>query len=379
MTRHALRAALALLVLVAPLAGCAGPTTPAPTSSPNVASTTTPPAPNARDVASASTLDEAADAFARLRASREAGPDAARLIFVEARLRSIPTEATNASTALAALDAIAEAATALALDEKALLDRDDGLRDAFAAARAALATVRAEAIASAPPANAEKGSAMGARLLLFENAPTAYSFYARASVVEASVSCGDESATPLVVALVRLDDGHEVARATGRGSALLSASADIGAPLRLVVAGTSAAPWASATCDSLIAHGVEVRRVEPPPTSQAADDLESTMLALIAETPAEIDAQWSALAREVVLPHVARHGSIATTLVSLSGSGQAQLLEATKQMQETQMSFNLQYLQLQSQMQHESRSYTAISNIMKTKHDTVKNSISNVR
>lgn len=61
------------------------------------------------------------------------------------------------------------------------------------------------------------------------------------------------------------------------------------------------------------------------------------------------------------------------------GSSQDQLLNATKQMQETQMSFNLQYLQLQSQMQHENRSYTAISNIMKTKHDTVKNSISNIR
>ncbi len=58
---------------------------------------------------------------------------------------------------------------------------------------------------------------------------------------------------------------------------------------------------------------------------------------------------------------------------------QSQLLNATKQMLETQMSFNLQYLQIQSQMQHENRSYTAISNIMKTKHDTVKNSISNVR
>jgi hypothetical protein len=61
------------------------------------------------------------------------------------------------------------------------------------------------------------------------------------------------------------------------------------------------------------------------------------------------------------------------------GSGQDQLLAATKQMQETQMSFNLQYLQLQSQMQNENRSYTAVSNIMKTKHDTVKNSISNIR
>jgi hypothetical protein len=56
--------------------------------------------------------------------------------------------------------------------------------------------------------------------------------------------------------------------------------------------------------------------------------------------------------------------------------GQGQLLAG---MQEMQMSFNLQYLQLQSQMQHENRSYTAISNIMKTKHDTVKNSINNVR
>ena len=61
------------------------------------------------------------------------------------------------------------------------------------------------------------------------------------------------------------------------------------------------------------------------------------------------------------------------------GDGQAQLLNATKQMQETQMSFNLQYLQLQSQMQHENRSFTMLSNIMKGKHETVKNSISNIR
>lgn len=66
-------------------------------------------------------------------------------------------------------------------------------------------------------------------------------------------------------------------------------------------------------------------------------------------------------------------------LVNSGTATQAQLMQATKQMQETQMSFNLQYLQLQSQMQHENRSYTAISNIMKTKHDTVKNSISNIR
>ncbi len=61
------------------------------------------------------------------------------------------------------------------------------------------------------------------------------------------------------------------------------------------------------------------------------------------------------------------------------GGGQDQLLAATGNMQETQMSFNLQYLQLQSAMQNENRQFTAVSNIMKTKHDTVKNSISNIR
>jgi hypothetical protein len=62
-----------------------------------------------------------------------------------------------------------------------------------------------------------------------------------------------------------------------------------------------------------------------------------------------------------------------------TSAAQEQLLNATKQMQEMQMSFNLQYLQLQSQMQNENRAYTAVSNIMKTKHDTVKNSIGNIR
>ncbi len=72
-------------------------------------------------------------------------------------------------------------------------------------------------------------------------------------------------------------------------------------------------------------------------------------------------------------------GSAAIGAAAGHGSSQQSLLNATKQMQEMQMSFNLQYLQLQSQMQNENRSYTAVSNIMKTKHDTVKNSISNIR
>jgi hypothetical protein len=44
-----------------------------------------------------------------------------------------------------------------------------------------------------------------------------------------------------------------------------------------------------------------------------------------------------------------------------------------------QSSFDLMYLQLQSEMQDENRSYAAVSNIMKTKADTIRNSISNIR
>ena len=38
-----------------------------------------------------------------------------------------------------------------------------------------------------------------------------------------------------------------------------------------------------------------------------------------------------------------------------------------------------QYLALQEKMQNENRQFTTLSNVMKTKHDTAKNSISNVR
>ena len=62
-----------------------------------------------------------------------------------------------------------------------------------------------------------------------------------------------------------------------------------------------------------------------------------------------------------------------------SGNNQQDLLNQTKGMQEMMQSFNLQYLQLQEKMQAENRSFTTVSNVMKTKHDTAKSSISNVR
>ena len=62
-----------------------------------------------------------------------------------------------------------------------------------------------------------------------------------------------------------------------------------------------------------------------------------------------------------------------------AGDSSAQLMLATKEMQEMNQSFNLQYLQLQQKMQSDNRQFTLLSNIMKTKHDTAKNAINNVR
>lgn len=41
--------------------------------------------------------------------------------------------------------------------------------------------------------------------------------------------------------------------------------------------------------------------------------------------------------------------------------------------------FNLYYLQLQESLAAENRSYTAMSNVLKARHDTVKNAIGNIR
>jgi hypothetical protein len=78
-------------------------------------------------------------------------------------------------------------------------------------------------------------------------------------------------------------------------------------------------------------------------------------------------------------------GSLLNTPQGGGGAGgtaqgsQQDLLNQTKGMQEMAQSFNLQYLQLQEKMQAENRSFSTVSNVMKTKHDTAKSSISNVR
>ena len=65
--------------------------------------------------------------------------------------------------------------------------------------------------------------------------------------------------------------------------------------------------------------------------------------------------------------------------MSASGDSNATMFMATKELQEMNQSFNLQYLNMQQEMQSENRKFTALSNVMKTKHDTAKSMIQNVR
>lgn len=63
-----------------------------------------------------------------------------------------------------------------------------------------------------------------------------------------------------------------------------------------------------------------------------------------------------------------------------TGRGDAwDMLEAQRLMAEEGQKFNVAYLQLQNEMQKESREHNAISNIMKVRHDSAKAAINNIR
>lgn len=79
------------------------------------------------------------------------------------------------------------------------------------------------------------------------------------------------------------------------------------------------------------------------------------------------------------LDRLAAKGESAREGASGGSGGQDQSPNANKQRTEMSTSFNLQYLNLQQQMQDENRRYTLVSNIMKNKHDTARNAINNIR
>jgi hypothetical protein len=70
--------------------------------------------------------------------------------------------------------------------------------------------------------------------------------------------------------------------------------------------------------------------------------------------------------------------AVAGAIAPGAASGGGDLVEATRALQTQAQTFNLHYLQLQEGLQRESREFTAVSNVMKVRHDTAKSAIQNI-
>ena len=80
-----------------------------------------------------------------------------------------------------------------------------------------------------------------------------------------------------------------------------------------------------------------------------------------------------------ILAGAVREGVKAATAPGRStAGGSGDVVEATRALQQEAQSFNLQYLQLQENMQRDSREFQALSNVMKVKHDSAKAAINNI-
>ncbi|MET0405746.1 MAG: hypothetical protein ABW123_25220 [Cystobacter sp.] len=112
-------------------------------------------------------------------------------------------------------------------------------------------------------------------------------------------------------------------------------------------------------------------------TAQTAGGLVASMLP---GTPAVSAAVASV--RAVVSSNASVRGVAGGPEGSGGAAGQGEqwdLLAAQKEMQAEGAKMNLAYMNLQNEMQAESRAHNAVSNIMKVRHDSAKAAINNIR
>ena len=121
---------------------------------------------------------------------------------------------------------------------------------------------------------------------------------------------------------------------------------------------------------ALFGAGASAQVARPPVLRVSSAQLQSTA-----------EQRWDAVLAADQTFTRALHSAVSAEISARRARGEdvTELIAEQARLQDMQMSFNLQYLQLQNNMQNENRQFTMISNIMKTRHDTVRNSISNVR
>jgi hypothetical protein len=72
-------------------------------------------------------------------------------------------------------------------------------------------------------------------------------------------------------------------------------------------------------------------------------------------------------------------GAMSATPPAAGGAGSGDSFEAARLLQQEGQSFNLRYLELQERLQRETREFTALSNVMKVRHDAARAAIQNVQ
>jgi len=140
--------------------------------------------------------------------------------------------------------------------------------------------------------------------------------------------------------------------------------------IALLAVGTAVGPFAAGSQGaggSSSAQRAALRALDD--VSTTAGQLERLRARMMA-----LDGKMSALYRTL-------SGKVASvgTLAATPGVSQSALMQVTQQMQQMQMSFNLQYLQLQENMQNDARQYTSLSSILKTKQDAAKAALANMK
>jgi len=136
--------------------------------------------------------------------------------------------------------------------------------------------------------------------------------------------------------------------------------------------------WVDAETAALLAAPLDLKRLARDADARAANASDPTTAALVLRFAVEIRLETAFEQRRSTLAAGRTTPASSGTQSTGGGSSQGQLMDATQGMQEMQMSFNMQYLQLQNTMQNDNRQFTMVSNIMKTKGDTAKNTISNI-
>ncbi|WP_375767107.1 hypothetical protein NR798_36290 [Archangium gephyra] len=98
--------------------------------------------------------------------------------------------------------------------------------------------------------------------------------------------------------------------------------------------------------------------------------------AAVASVSSVVSSTASSVGGASALPGAGGAGGVGGT----AGGGEPwDLLAAQREMQAEGMKMNLAYMNLQNEMQAESRAHNAISNIMKVRHDSAKAAINNIR